>query len=221
MLLLVYATRAACQMETHSLIHVWTSLDSSNIHTTIPTVQHDLLAHVLRLPMSFYDTTPMGRLISRFSRDVEAVDVQLPEAVSSFISCLTRCAGRKKVGKIVGLKACYGDGSPDTFSERQLQQASMHWCSRHQVTNNPLLTKPTLPTSVLWGMLLVVIVTPIMALAYIPLGLTYARVQKQFVAASRELKRLDSVALSPIYSHFLETLAVREPGCPGSSATWL
>ncbi|KAK2076831.1 hypothetical protein QBZ16_005057 [Prototheca wickerhamii] len=113
-------------------------------------MQHDLLAHVLRLPMSFYDTTPMGRLISRFSRDVEAVDVQLPEAVSSFISCLT---------------------------------------------------------SVLWGMLLVVIVTPVMALAYIPLGLTYARVQKQFVAASRELKRLDSVALSPIYSHFLETLA--------------
>lgn len=72
--------------------------------------------------------------------------------------------------------------------------------------------------SVLWGMLLVVIVTPVMALAYIPLGLTYARVQKQFVAASRELKRLDSVALSPIYSHFLETLAVREPGCDGSSA---
>lgn len=57
-------------------------------------------------------------------------------------------------------------------------------------------------------MVLVMVVTPWMALLYVPLGLMYAWVQTQFVTTSRELKRLDSVALSPIYSHFLETLAV-------------
>ena len=111
-MLLLCATCAACQIEIHSLVHLWTSLDSSNILTTTPPFQHDLLAHVLRLPMSFYDTTPMGRLISRFSRDVEAVDVQLPEAVSSFISCLTRCVGRKE-GKSAGFEARCGDCSTD------------------------------------------------------------------------------------------------------------
>ena len=208
MLLSLYATCTAFHTALHSLVHLWASLGSSNIHTTIPPFQYDLLAHVLRLPMSFYDTTPMGRLISRFSRDVEAVDLQLPEAVSSFISCLTRCAGRKE-RKGVGLKVAAAMPLLLTF-----QSAS---CSEQARTrgNIKILTLPkqsTLPGSVLWGMLLVVIVTPVMALAYIPLGFSYARVQKQFVAASRELKRLDSVALSPIYSHFLETLAVRESG---------
>jgi hypothetical protein len=33
------------------------------------------------------------------------------------------------------------------------------------------------------------------------------RLQQTFIATSRELKRLDSVAFSPIFSHFGETLS--------------
>ncbi|KAF9965910.1 hypothetical protein BGZ70_003814 [Mortierella alpina] len=48
---------------------------------------HDrLLKRVLRLPMSFFDTTPVGRILNRFSSDVSAVDSQLPEMLPSFLS---------------------------------------------------------------------------------------------------------------------------------------
>ncbi|CAO3570405.1 unnamed protein product [Mortierella alpina] len=48
---------------------------------------HDrLLKRVLRLPMSFFDTTPMGRILNRFSSDVSAVDSQLPELLPGFLS---------------------------------------------------------------------------------------------------------------------------------------
>lgn len=37
-----------------------------------------LIVNVLRWPMASYDITPMGRILNRFSKDVEAVDNVLP-----------------------------------------------------------------------------------------------------------------------------------------------
>ncbi|KAL1434835.1 hypothetical protein MTO96_001724 [Rhipicephalus appendiculatus] len=37
-----------------------------------------LLNGILRSPLSFFDTTPLGRIINRFSRDVESVDKEIP-----------------------------------------------------------------------------------------------------------------------------------------------
>ena len=42
---------------------------------------------VLRLPMAFFDTQPLGRLVNRFARDTEAVDSVLPLTVQSFLNC--------------------------------------------------------------------------------------------------------------------------------------
>ncbi len=46
-----------------------------------------LLATVLRLPMAFFDAQPPGRLLNRFAKDTEAVDVSLASSVSSFLNC--------------------------------------------------------------------------------------------------------------------------------------
>lgn len=37
-----------------------------------------LLSNVLRWPMTMFDTTPLGRILSRFSKDMEAIDIDLP-----------------------------------------------------------------------------------------------------------------------------------------------
>ena len=44
----------------------------------------NLLRNVLRAPMSFFDTTPLGRLLNRFSKDIDQVDVVLPPTVVTF-----------------------------------------------------------------------------------------------------------------------------------------
>lgn len=41
-----------------------------------------LLDRVLRLPVSFFDTNPSGRIINRFSRDTEIMDSVLPLSLS-------------------------------------------------------------------------------------------------------------------------------------------
>lgn len=40
---------------------------------------HDQLLHsIMRSPLSFFDTTPMGRIVNRFSRDIESIDNDVP-----------------------------------------------------------------------------------------------------------------------------------------------
>lgn len=49
---------------------------------------HDqLLDNVMRLPGRFYDTTPLGRILQRFSKDVEVVDSKLPELLTDWVIC--------------------------------------------------------------------------------------------------------------------------------------
>jgi ATP-binding cassette subfamily C (CFTR/MRP) protein 1 len=53
------------------------------------TLHSSILYGVLRTPMSFFDTTPIGRIINRFAKDMESIDSSLPSSFSSSFGTLT------------------------------------------------------------------------------------------------------------------------------------
>ncbi|KAM9817691.1 ATP-binding cassette sub-family C member 3 [Neosynchiropus ocellatus] len=112
-------------------------------------LHYHLLTNKLHTPQSFFDTTPLGRIINRFSKDVFIIDETLPATV---LMCLA------------------------TFF------------------------------SSLSTIIVIVVSTPIFAVVIAPLAFIYILVQRFYVATSRQLKRLESVSRSPIYSHFSESL---------------
>ncbi|XP_064218525.1 multidrug resistance-associated protein 1 isoform X2 [Aotus nancymaae] len=109
----------------------------------------DLLDNVLRSPMSFFERTPSGNLVNRFSKELDTVDSMIPQVIKMFMGSLFNVIG-----------AC----------------------------------------------IIILLATPIAAVIIPPLGLIYFFVQRFYVATSRQLKRLESVSRSPVYSHFNETL---------------
>ncbi|XP_035468595.2 ATP-binding cassette sub-family C member 3 isoform X2 [Scophthalmus maximus] len=112
-------------------------------------LHYNLLSNKLHTPQSFFDTTPIGRIINRFSKDIYVIDEALPATVLMFLSTL--------------------------FAS-------------------------------LSTMLVIVSTTPIFAVVIVPLAVAYVFVQRFYVATSRQLKRLESVSRSPIYSNFSETI---------------
>lgn len=99
--------------------------------------------------MTFFDTTPMGRVLNRFSSDVYSVDDSLPFIMNILLASLFN---------LLGLLVVISYGLP-------------------------------------WVLVLL-----------LPLALFYHRMQDFYRHTSRELKRLCSLTLSPVYSHFSETL---------------
>nr|XP_031833356.1 multidrug resistance-associated protein 1-like isoform X1 [Nomia melanderi] len=109
-----------------------------------------MLRAVMRSPLTFFDTTPTGRIISRFAKDVDILDTSLPQQISDSIYCLFEV-----VATLVVI----------SFS------------------------------------------TPVFTAVIVPIGAIYYFVQRLYVASSRQLKRLESVSRSPIYSHFSESVS--------------
>ncbi|XP_061394480.1 multidrug resistance-associated protein 1 isoform X4 [Musca vetustissima] len=48
----------------------------------------ELFKNIMRLPMKFFDTTPTGRIMSRFSKDIESLDTTLPDLVDGYVWCV-------------------------------------------------------------------------------------------------------------------------------------
>ncbi|OAQ99709.1 hypothetical protein LLEC1_02722 [Akanthomyces lecanii] len=56
--------------------------------TASKSMLRDAVTRVLRAPMSFFDTTPLGRITNRFSRDVDVMDNNLTDAIRMFFFTL-------------------------------------------------------------------------------------------------------------------------------------
>jgi len=46
-----------------------------------------LLGSILNAPQSFFDTTPLGRILSRFSKDLYSIDLELSDMLDFFLFC--------------------------------------------------------------------------------------------------------------------------------------
>ncbi|KAG7379231.1 hypothetical protein PHYPSEUDO_008857 [Phytophthora pseudosyringae] len=51
-------------------------------------IHHTLLHHVIKGTMRFFDTTPVGRILNRFSNDMNTVDQKLNTAIVQFVTML-------------------------------------------------------------------------------------------------------------------------------------
>lgn len=55
-------------------------LAAINLHKSI-------LCGILRAPITYFDQTPSGRILSRFSKDIDVLDIALPESLKWLLYC--------------------------------------------------------------------------------------------------------------------------------------
>ncbi|OQV17378.1 Canalicular multispecific organic anion transporter 2 [Hypsibius exemplaris] len=111
--------------------------------------QEGMLHRIMRAPMAFFDSTPLGRIVNRFSKDVDSIDTTIPATLEIWIYCLY---------------------------------------------------------SVLSILIVISVNTPPFMIVLLPLIIFYYFMQRYFIATSRQLKRLEAVTRSPIFSHFQESV---------------
>jgi len=112
-------------------------------------LHEELFHNIMKTPMSFFDTTPLGRILNRFSKDQNTIDETLPRHFQFYF---------RAVFNVIGILTI-------------ISYTSVYFI-----------------------------------IAIFPLGLIYYFIQQYYLNTTRELRRIESVTRSPIYSHFSETL---------------
>ncbi|CAL4064790.1 unnamed protein product, partial [Meganyctiphanes norvegica] len=109
-----------------------------------------MLENMVQCPMRFFDTTPAGRIMNRFTTDTAMIDKELARSVTHLLFFVLLCAS---------------------------------------------------------AMIVNAVVTPAFLGVAIPICFIYYAIQKFFRCSSRELKRLESLSRSPLYSHMSESIS--------------
>jgi hypothetical protein len=65
----------------------------------------------------------------------------------------------------------------------------------------------------------ILIFSPAALFAIVPLAFVFVNIAQLFITAGREMKRLESLAFSPILSHLGESLQVGGSSCPELSTS--
>ncbi|XP_070538062.1 ATP-binding cassette sub-family C member 4-like isoform X3 [Ptychodera flava] len=115
---------------------------SKNLHNS-------MFASIIRAPILFFDTNPVGRILNRFSRDTGFMDDVLPWCFFDFVQSGLLVLGIILVAGVI----------------------------------NPWVFIPTVPLAVL-----------------------FVFVRKYFLATARDIKRLEGVTRSPVFSHLSASL---------------
>ncbi|KAH9945256.1 P-loop containing nucleoside triphosphate hydrolase protein [Epithele typhae] len=110
----------------------------------------DAIWRVMHAPMSFFETTPLGRIMNRFSKDIDTIDNTLGDAMRMLVA---------------------------TFA------------------------------NIMGAIILIAIVLPWFLIAVGVISVAYIWAAIFYRASARELKRLDAVLRSSLYSHFSESLS--------------
>ncbi|PBL03741.1 ABC protein [Armillaria gallica] len=67
-------------------IDIMSSFISRNLHK-------DALRHIFHATMTFFDTTPMGRILGIFGKDIDSIDNQLPMSMRLFVMTMSNVMG--------------------------------------------------------------------------------------------------------------------------------
>ncbi|KAF8422979.1 P-loop containing nucleoside triphosphate hydrolase protein [Tirmania nivea] len=81
----VFAGLGAAQSALMFAFAFWLTIAGT---TSSKTLMAQAMERVLRAPMSFFDTTPIGRIINRFSKDVDVMDNNLTDAIRMYFFTL-------------------------------------------------------------------------------------------------------------------------------------
>ena len=56
-------------------------------------LHNQMLQAIIKCPMSFFDATPLGRVLNRFSKDQDIADGSLPKSLNELYSCALTMVG--------------------------------------------------------------------------------------------------------------------------------
>lgn len=59
-------------------------------------LHNEMFLRLMKSPMEFFDMTPVGRILNRFSKDIDTVDNVLPINLRSFLTTGFMVNGKKK-----------------------------------------------------------------------------------------------------------------------------
>ncbi|TFK27186.1 ATP-binding cassette transporter YOR1 [Coprinopsis marcescibilis] len=126
-----------------AMFAIWTYFASQTLHKSA-------ITRVMHAPMSFFETTPLGRIMNRFSKDIDTIDNLLVDSMRMFSN--TFCV-------------------------------------------------------ILGAIILIAIILPWFLIGVFVIMVLYVWAAAFYRSSARELKRLDSVLRSYLYSHFSESLS--------------